>query len=173
MSVQKSISGEQTARRPSERAKYAVLPAKEELIQMRDQDMTHQDIADEAYRRTGERVTRNAVTMALRRAGITGTVRRYTDLIPWRVRTIHEHSYHLAMLRFEARRRRELGLTKEQERRLDGWLGRLASASAVAPEGWVVFYKPDSPDGFYLVPREDEDEDIIRQPDEEATAAER
>jgi hypothetical protein len=127
--------------------------------------MTHQDIADEVFRRTGEKVTRGAVTMALRRAGITGTVRRYTDLIPWRVKTIHEHSYHLAMLRFEARRRRDLGLTKEQERRLDGWLARLSA------EQLVVLYEPTSPDGFYLVPRADTDADTIRQPEVEAAAS--
>lgn len=164
-SIQKSISGERTARRPSGRAKYAVLPPKEELVKMRDQEMTHQDIADEVFRRTGEKVTRGAVTMALRRAGITGTVRRYTDLIPWRVKTLHEHSYHLAMLRFEARRRRELPLTQEQERRLDGWLARLAA------EHLAVLYEPTSPDGFYLVPRADTDSDIIRQPEIEAEAA--
>ena len=158
--VQRSIAGEQqaeqTARR-SRRAKYALVPPVEELREMRDRKMTHQEIADEVFARTGERVTRNAVTMALGRAGVKGTVRRYDDLIPWRVKTIHEHNYHLAMLRFEARRRRELPLTEGQQKRLDGWLASLGR------KGVVVFYEPDSPEGFYLVPKMEND-DIIRRP---------
>lgn len=126
---------------------------------MRDQKMTHQQIADEVFNRTGERVTREAVTMALSRAGIKGTVRRYDDLIPWRVKPKHEHNYHLAMLRFEARRRRGLPLTENQTRRLDGWRASLDK------KGVVVFYEPESPDGFYLVPKQSSDDDVIRRPE--------
>ena len=162
---QRSITGEREDRQAthrSRRARYALVPPVEDLRRMRDQKMTHQEIADEVFARTGERVTRNAVTMALTRAGVQGTVRRYSDLIPWRVKPKHEHDYHLAMLRFEARRRRELPLTEAQNRRLDGWLARLDH------KGVVVFYEPDSPDGFYLLPRQETDADIIRHPENDA-----
>lgn len=160
--VQRSITGErqvEKAARRSSRARYALVPPVEELREMRGRNMTHQQIADEIFHRTGERVTRNAVTMALGRAGVKGTVRRYDDLIPWRVKPKHEHNYHLAMLRFEARRRRELPLTESQVRRLDGWLRRLEE------HGMVIYYEPDSPDGFYLLPRQESDTDIIRHPE--------
>ena len=141
---------------------YGVLPDRTELRRMKDAGMTHQQIADEVERRTGQRVTRNAVTMAMARHGLSGNPTRYSDEIPWRVRQKHERHYALAMLRLYARRRRGVRLNTDQTQRLDSWLGQLADNDR------VVFYEPESPDGFYYVPRQPEDgEDIIRRPVEE------
>lgn len=140
---------------------YGVLPDRTELRRMRDQGMTHQQIADAVKAKTGYEVTRNAVTMALARHGLSGPVTRYSEEIPWRVRQKHERHYALAMLRLFARRRRGAKLTVDQTQRLDSWLAQLAD------HGRVVYYHPDSIEGFYYVPRTDEDGDgIIRRPTE-------
>ncbi len=146
---------------------YGVLPDKTELRQMRDQGMTHQQIADEVFRRTGYKVTRNAVTVALQRHGLAEKPVRYSEEIPWRVKERHERNYALAMLRAYARRNRGIKLNIDQRQRLDSWLAQLAENDR------VVTYRPDSPDGFYYVPRLPEDGDgIIRRPaEDEAPAA--
>lgn len=151
----KSITRERVGRGA---AKYGVLPPPSELEVMRSRGMTHRQIAEEVTRRTGYEVTREAVSMALKRAGLQGDVRRYSDLIPWKVRDQHSRHYALQMLRAEARRRREGDLPEDLERRLESWKHKLAD------EGRVVLYDPDSPGGFYYVAREKRDKDIIRRP---------
>ncbi|GAB2474716.1 hypothetical protein [Xylanimonas ulmi] len=84
--------------------------------------------------------------------------RRDADLIPWQVKEEHRGQYPLAMLRLESRRRASLPLSALEVRRLDSWLGDLAE------RGVVVLYDPDTPDGFYLVPRAGRDDDVIRRP---------
>jgi hypothetical protein len=127
--------------------------------------MTHQQIADEVERRTGQKVTRNAVTMAMARHGLSSNPTRYSEEIPWRVRQKHERHYALAMLRLYARQRRGVKLNREQDQRLTSWLGQLQENDR------VVFYEPNSPEGFYYVPRLPEDgKDIIRRPVEEPAA---
>lgn len=141
---------------------YGVLPDKTELRRMRDAGMTHQQIADEVQQRTGYRVTRNAVTVALQRHGLSGKPVRYVEEIPWRVRERHERNYALAMLRLYARRQHGKKLNTDQTQRLDSWLAQLEE------HGRVVAYSADSPDGFYYVPRLPEDGDgIIRRPAED------
>lgn len=141
---------------------YGVLPDRTELRRMKDAGMTHQQIADEVERRTGQKVTRNAVTMAMARHGLSGNPTRYAEEIPWRVRQKHERHYALAMLRLYARQRRGVGLNRDQDQRLTSWLGQLRENDR------VVYYQPNSPDGFYYVPRLPDDGDgIIRQPEEE------
>jgi hypothetical protein len=129
---------------------------------MKDAGMTHQQIADEVEQRTGQRVTRNAVTMAMARHGLSSNPTRYSEEIPWRVKQKHERHYALAMLRLYARKRRGVKLNREQEQRLTSWLGQLQENDR------VVFYEANSPDGFYYVPRLPEDGDgVIRRPEEE------
>jgi hypothetical protein len=140
---------------------YGVLPDRTELRRMKDSGMTHQQIADEVERRTGQKVTRNAVTMAMARHGLSNPT-RYSEEIPWRVRQRHERHYALAMLRLFARRRRGVRLNRDQIQRLDSWLGQLRENDR------VVFYEANSPDGFYYVPRLPGDGDgVIRRPEEE------
>jgi uncharacterized protein (DUF2384 family) len=139
---------------------YGVVPGPAELKNMLDRGMTHQEIADEVHRRTGHSVTRNAITMAIKRGGVEHRgIDRYEDLIPWRVRDVHSRHYALAILRLEARRRRDKRLSPEEEKRLASWLAKLMRKDL------VVYYEPDSTDGFYLIPRRTSDSDIIRQPE--------
>jgi hypothetical protein len=49
-------------------------------------------------------------------------------------------------------------LNQTDETRLDSWLREVKELGA------VVLYDPDTPDGFYLVPRQERDTDIVRRP---------
>lgn len=80
------------------------------------------------------------------------------DVIPWDVRHEHRYAYPLLMLRLEARRRAGETLRDDDERRLSTWLAELHSMNA------VVEYVRDSPDGFSLVPRTADDDELIRRP---------
>lgn len=159
-----SIAGERTNR--STGTKYAVMPGPKELKKLRDLGYTRRQIVDLVEQRTGHRVTPEAVSMALRRAKLTTSTRRYEDEIPWRVRQVHERAYPLAMLRLLGRRRSGIVLTEPQAKRLDSWLEKLDGLEF--PDGTVrpavVAYDPDTEDGFYYVPRLPSDDTIIRQP---------
>lgn len=121
--------------------KPRILPADSELVAMRDRGMTHQQIADEVARRTGHRVARSTVSVALARAGEAETKIRFNDVIPWNVHPSHDLEYPLRMLRLLGRRRHGRGMTEEEERRLDSWLEKMAS------DARVVVYCPDAPEG--------------------------
>ncbi|MET8084674.1 hypothetical protein [Micromonospora sp. NPDC005237] len=64
----------------------------------------------------------------------------------------------MVLLRAEARRRAGKTLNQDDIYRVDALLRDLKERHA------VVHYDPDTEEGFHLVPREPEDEDIIRQP---------
>ena len=87
--------------------------------------------------------------------------RRHTrtdDLIPWPVRREHRYRYAIMMLRAEAKRRQGKPLTDIEQRRLERWLAWLRENNA------VVHYDPDTEQGWWYVPREPSDDDIIRRP---------
>lgn len=86
--------------------------------------------------------------------------RSVTDptLIPWTVLPQHRISHLLNMLRAEARRRSGQEVAPGTLDKLLGWLAMLAKT------GQVVEYRPDTDEGWFLVPRKSSDRDIIRQP---------
>ncbi|MGW8743565.1 hypothetical protein [Streptomyces sp. NPDC055794] len=93
-----------------------------------------------------------------RRKNIKRRVTRDTDLIPWKIAPEHMLAYPLVMLRSEAR----LRTGEELKGRA---VGRLASWKQMMEEsGQVVYYDRDTEDGFFYVPREDSDDDLIRRP---------
>lgn len=79
-------------------------------------------------------------------------------LIPWDVRPVHRNSYHFMMLRIEAVIRAGLEVADIHRRRHASWLQEILELNA------VVLYDPDTPDGFYLVPRLRDDDDLVRPP---------
>lgn len=98
-----------------------------------------------------------------RRRGLDRRIVRDDDLIPWFVKEEHRWAYPLAMLRAEARRRAGKELTETDTSRLGNWLEMLEEENA------VVHYDPDTDEGFFYIPREPKDDDIIRQPDQKTT----
>ena len=139
-------------------------PSKEQLKQYLAQGLTQKQIAEKWEEDSGQRVTRNAITMAMAREGLTpnNPVPRYTDLLPWKVKMEHLRHYHARMLRAESRiRRLKTEKAKKADpdyRRLQSWKQDLADSNA------VVMYDPETPDGFYWTYRQDGDDDIIRRP---------
>ncbi|MYT31763.1 hypothetical protein GTY73_23770 [Streptomyces sp. SID8354] len=92
------------------------------------------------------------------RRGLKRRTARNTDLIPWTVKEEHWFAYPLAMLRIEARVREGFDLREVDAKRHASWKKFLEEENA------VVYYDADTEEGFFYVPREDGDTDIIRQP---------
>lgn len=112
--------------------------------------LTHQQIADRVYAQTGNRVARATVSAALHRAGLSKTVSRYSEEIPWRVKIEHIKEYPARMLRTLGRRRAGLPLSDVENTRLDAWLEKMERDHA------VVGYDPESAFGFYYIEKDDE-----------------
>lgn len=137
-------------------ARPRVLPTNSELVEMRDRGLTHQQIADEVFRRTNQRIARSTVSVALMRAGEATHHKRYNEAIPWTVPAEYGSEYPLRMLRLLGRRQHGAAMTVDEEQRLESWLGRLRD------NGEVVGFCPDSPDGepgFHYLPIEAKDHD--------------
>lgn len=87
---------------------------------------------------------------------------RMDELFPWEVRAEHTTHRVLVLLRLEARARRfGIGTMPQADaRELTTFRAHLQT------ENVVIDYDPEDESGFSLVPREDLDRDIVRQPAE-------
>jgi hypothetical protein len=93
-----------------------------------------------------------------RRKGLDRRNLRADDLLPWKVKAEHRHLYPAIMLRFEARSRAGRELNDRDSRRLANWKQMLDE------DKLVVHYDEETEDGFFYIPREDSDTDLIRKP---------
>ncbi|QYW07876.1 immunity repressor [Streptomyces phage RedBear] len=93
-----------------------------------------------------------------RRRGLPRRIVRDDDLIPWHINEEHRWLYPLAMLRVEARLRAGAKVTDLEMSRVTSWKNMLEE------EGAVVHYDPDTEDGFFYVPRQPGDDDLIHKP---------
>lgn len=93
-----------------------------------------------------------------RRRGLQRRIVRNDNLIPWAVKPEHRWAYAVQMLRSEARRREGKELREIEWLRLEPWLRGLDEDNV------VIHYDPDTDEGFFRVPREKGDDDIIRRP---------
>ncbi|AWY07595.1 immunity repressor [Streptomyces phage Yosif] len=93
-----------------------------------------------------------------RRRGLDRRLTRNDDLIPWHVKVEHRWAYPLAMLRAEARLRDGKELSEVEQGRLDSWKTMLTEENA------VVHYDPDTEEGFFYIPRQEGDTDLIHAP---------
>lgn len=131
-----------------------ILPADSELVRMRDEGMTHQQIADTVSRRTGTHIGRSTVSVALVRAGEADQRVRYRDTVPWKVQHQHTAEYPLRMLRMLGRVRHGQPVNEDEHRRLKSWAAKLST------EQLVVAYCPTAPEGeggFHYIPVEAKD----------------
>ena len=128
------------------------VPDKNTLARWQDEGLTHQQMADRVQLETGERVSRAAISMALKRYGLTDeTQPRYPVEVPWTVFERHQRAYPVRMLRLLGRRRAGREMSEEQEARLNAWLRWIKETDS------VVGYDPDTDQGFWYVPREEGD----------------
>lgn len=94
-----------------------------------------------------------------RRRGLARRITRNDELVPWNVKEEHRWAYPLVMLRVEARRRDGRELRDVDSSRLTSWLEWMEA------ESLVVHYDPDTADGFFYIPRGEQDTDLVRQPE--------
>ncbi|MGW2541552.1 hypothetical protein ACWC5I_11915 [Kitasatospora sp. NPDC001574] len=85
-------------------------------------------------------------------------IARSAELLPWTVKEEHRWAYPAVMLRFESRLREGRALKDVDRSRLESWKRTLSE------QNLVVHYVPDTADGFFYVPREDGDKDLVRTP---------
>lgn len=97
------------------------------------------------------------------RHGLARRAARNDNLIPWAVKLEHRWAYPIALLRMESRARAGFEMRGED-------LGRLKSFHADLEAGdLVVHYDPDTRQGWWLIPRQEGDTDIIHEPPRKTT----
>ena len=139
-----------------------IVPDKTRMEAYLNRGLTQAQIAEQYEKDTGIRVSRAAIGMAIGRYGLESNKPRprYEDMIPWKLNPEHLMATEARLLRFEARRRRGLDLSKKNLDYLNNWLDLLAEKNA------VVDYDPDA--GFRWVERRPGEVDIIRRPEDAA-----
>ena len=125
-----------------------ISPTEKELEMYLRQGFTHEDIAEEVFKKTGTRLGRSTISAAIVRAGL-AVPQRYDEELPWVVKIEHQRDYPAKMLRCLARQRAGLVITDEEQKRLTSWLDRMER------DATVVAY--DSTRGFGYGPRGEED----------------
>lgn len=135
------------------------LPDSTTLRRMRTQGQTQKEIAD-TYG-----VSESAVWKALKKAGYTESMATYKDILPWEIDDEHKATAIMERFRSIVRQRMGGALLPEDERKLEAWLKDLEANEL------VVAYHPQAPandasskGGFYYVPRQADDDWIIRRP---------
>lgn len=126
-------------------------PDKEWLADRISEGLSDQQMADRWLEQTGQRVGRTAINRVVRQHDLRPRLPRYDDVIPWQVRPEHAGHWYHKMLYQEGKVRRGETLTPQWTRWLNSFKTKLAEKNA------VIAYLPDSPNGFYLIPREDDE----------------
>ncbi len=95
-----------------------------------------------------------------RRKGLDRRNIRDEDLIPWTIQDEHRWLHAPKMLRAEARLRAGLEVSEANQDELEAFKERLEHTDR------VVYYDPDTEEGFFYVPRRPGiDDDMVRKPD--------
>ncbi|WP_406409667.1 hypothetical protein OG923_12705 [Streptomyces halstedii] len=136
---------------------------KDEVIRWFEEGWTYQEMIDEYKRKYGIDTVSSMWGNFRYREGLDRRIARDDELIPWAVKKEHRQPYPIVMLRVEARKRAGLPLDEDKTKRLASWLKMLEDNNA------VVHYDPDTEEGWFYVPREESDDDIIRRPAKKTT----
>ena len=137
--------------------------SEEEVVRWYTEGRAFRWMSEEHDRIYGRKPTVAAFQSIVRRRGLPPRSLRKNPLTPWEVRREHQRKWTHTMLRNENRRRNGLAVPEAALIELERWKMGLEKAGA------VVDYRPDTEDGYFLVPRRDGvDTDLIRVPDEES-----
>lgn len=128
-------------------ARPRTIPPIGELIKMSEDGHSHAEIAAIVSQHLGVPVARSTISAAFHRAGVSSNAQRYSQELPWRVRSQHLSQYPARMLRLLGRQRAGLELAPGDEKRLERWLAILDR------DREVVGYDPNTIEGFWYVPR--------------------
>jgi hypothetical protein len=123
-----------------------------------DEGLTYREMSERHLEKYGVKITPTAFANFRARHGLKRRIARSTNLIPWAVKPEHQMRYMVQMLRCEARLREGRDISETEQHKLDLFKGRLRDEDA------VVHYEPDTEQGFFLVAREEYDEDMVRMP---------
>ncbi|MET8111167.1 hypothetical protein [Streptomyces prasinus] len=134
----------------------------QEVIRWFEEGRTYQWMIDEYKRKYHIDTVASMWGNFRRRRGLDRRIVRNDELIPWFVKEEHRWAYPLAMLRAEARRREDKA-TEDDLTRLAAW------KKMIEENNVVVHYDPDTEDGFFYIPREPQDDDLIRRPAKKTT----
>lgn len=122
-------------------------------------------MSEEHERKYHRKPTVAAFQSIIRRMDLPPRSLHDNPLIPWKVRREHQRKWTHSLLRNENRRRNGLPVPEPALIELERWKIGLERAGA------VVDYRPDTEEGYFLVPRRDGvDTDLIRVPEAEAAA---
>ena len=130
-----------------------IVPDKNTLQRWIDEGLTHQQMADRVFELKGQRVTRNAISAAMARYGLSQDRSRYDEEIPWRVNMLHAKAFQLRMLRLLGRRRLGREMKTAEINQLNKWLQRLQIEKA------IVAYDPSSDLGLVYISSKWKDHD--------------
>jgi hypothetical protein len=130
----------------------------EKLLELAAAGLSYDQIADENKAREGWRPSKSAVKRKLEALGAAPRNMSHRDLLPWRIAPEHGDSLLRHMLQAESRMRQGAELS-ETDRSLVTGLHRILGRRSIP---LVVGY--DRAIGFYLVLRDECDDDIIRRP---------
>lgn len=130
----------------------------QEVIRWFEEGLTYREMVDLYREKYNIETVPSMWSNFRRRRGLDGRIIRNDELIPWAVKPEHRWLYPVQMLRTEARRRAGVELSDSDRSRLESWM------RTIEEEKVVVHYDGDTEEGFFYVPREESDEDIIRRP---------
>ncbi|MFJ6183780.1 hypothetical protein [Streptomyces sp. NPDC092295] len=131
----------------------------QEVIRWFEEGKTYEWMINEYKRKYGIDTVPSMWGNFRRRRGLDRRIARDDDLIPWGVKEEHRWLYPVVMLRVEGRRRQGFNVSEGDLARLESWKKMLEEEDA------VVHYDPDTEEGFFYVPRQPGDDDIIHQPE--------
>lgn len=135
------------------------LPDTTTLRRLRSQGFTQKEIA-ETYG-----AHESAVWKALMRAGFIAPSSTYRDILPWEIDRAHKATAIMERFRSIVKQKKGAALRPDEELLLNNWMRDLEANNLV-----VAYHKDAPPNsasskgGFYYVPREPQDDWIIRRP---------
>ncbi|AKY03785.1 immunity repressor [Streptomyces phage Verse] len=131
-----------------------------EVIRWFEEGKTYQWMVEEYRRKYNIETVPSLWGNFRRRRGLQRRITRNDELIPWQIKPEHRWLYPVGMLRVEARRREkgEAALSELEATRLGAWKQMLQDQNA------VVHYDPDTEEGFFYIPRQEGDGDLVHKP---------
>jgi hypothetical protein len=133
-----------------------LVPSKDTLIHWREEGLTHEQMAERVFEQGGHRISRNAISAAFQRYGLSNPGKRYREALPWVVSAGHAKSMQARMLRFMGRLSQGGELSAHEQGQYDRWLAEIMA------QHLIVAYDPDDDLGFHYIDArfKDHDSDI-------------
>ena len=136
----------------------------QEVVRWFEEGRTYRWMCEEYLRKYNLQVQPSMFGNFRNRRGLPRRYVRNDDLIPWAVKEQHRWEYPVMMLRLEARKRGGMTISEDNEGRLRAWHRHMEET------GTVLHYDPDTPEGWFYVPRRTGiDKDVIREPGRKTT----